>query len=126
MQPEKEFAEVVSLIRKAQTAAYRSVNAELINNYWQLGEYISQRIAQSTWGERTVDELASYLERKHPDLKGYTLSALYRMRKFYETYKDSEIVAPVAPKIQQIDNQDKGIVASLAPQSGSTDIRDTI
>lgn len=117
---------MVSLIRKAQTAAYRSVNAELINNYWQLGEYIAQRIAQSVWGEGTVDVLASYLERKHPDLKGYSRSSLYRMRQFYEAYGNSEIVAPVGRRINGIDNQENKIVAPLAQQSGLGDIRGTV
>jgi len=73
-----------------------------------LGEYISKQIALTKWGEKTVDELAVYLEKKHPDLKGYSRSALYRMRQFYEIYCGTEIVAPVARQI------------------GSTDIRGTL
>jgi predicted nuclease of restriction endonuclease-like (RecB) superfamily len=126
MQPEKEFAEVVGLIRKAQTAAYRSVNAELINNYWQVGEYISQRIALASWGEKTVEELALFIERKHPDLKGYSRSTIYRMRQFYETYRGTEVVAPVARQIQKADSQDLPIVAPPVRQLASTEIRGTL
>lgn len=44
--------------------ARSAVNTELINLYWQVGEYIS-------WGEKTVDELATSLKRNHPALKGF-------------------------------------------------------
>ena len=35
---EKHFYEVVQLIRKAKNNALKSVNKELINLYWQVGE----------------------------------------------------------------------------------------
>lgn len=84
------------------------MNAELVNNYWQIGEYISRRIALAAWGEKTVEELAVFIERKHPDLKGYSRTTLYRMRQFYEAYRGSEIVSP---PVRQL---------------GSTDIRGTL
>lgn len=59
---------MVSLIRNP----CRSVNAGLINNYWQIGQYTSHRTASATWGEKTIDELANFIERNHPDLKEYS------------------------------------------------------
>ena len=44
MKPETQFLEVVRLIKQSRTKAYQSVNAELINCYWQVGEYISRRV----------------------------------------------------------------------------------
>ena len=84
------------------------MNAELINNYWQVGEYISQRIGLATWGEGTVEELALFIEQKHPELKGYSRTTLYRMRRFYETYRDTVFVS------------------SLVTQLVSTEIRGTL
>jgi predicted nuclease of restriction endonuclease-like (RecB) superfamily len=41
-----------------------------------------------------VDGLAAYLTERHPDLKGFTRASLFRMRQFYEAYRDGgEIVA---------------------------------
>ena len=34
---DNRFAEIVSLIRSAQASAYRAVNKELINLYWNVG-----------------------------------------------------------------------------------------
>jgi hypothetical protein len=56
---DNQFLDVVGLIKQAKTNAYQSVNAELINCYWQVGEYISQRIANATWGDKSINELAN-------------------------------------------------------------------
>lgn len=126
MKAEKQFAEVVGLIKEGQGRAYVAINVELINTYWQVGEYISKRIAQAVWGQKTVDELAKYIETKHPDLKGYSRSSLYRMRQFYEAYRESEIVASVMRQIQVDDNHEAIIVAPVARQLALTDVRSTI
>ncbi len=121
---ETHFREVVSLIQQSRTKAYQSVNAELINCYWQVGEYISRRIALAVWGDKSIRELAKFIEKDHPDLKGYTRSNLYRMKQFYETYCTTQIVAPVVRQLQHVNNQNTIIVSSLVTQL--TDIRNTI
>ena len=88
MESQNQFLEVIQLIKQAKAQAYQSVNAELINNYWQIGEYISYKIAYANWGDKTIEELASFIEKNHPDLKGYSRRGLYRMKQFYETYKN--------------------------------------
>ena len=70
MRQETQFLEVEGLIRQSRTKAYQSVNAELINCYWQVGGYISRRIANAVWGDGSIDDLAKFIEKKHPDLKG--------------------------------------------------------
>jgi predicted nuclease of restriction endonuclease-like (RecB) superfamily len=126
MKEENEFGEVVRLIKRAQTRAYHSINRELINIYWQVGEYISLQIARAAWGEKSVVELARFIEKKHPDLKGYSRTTLYRMRQFYETYKDTVFVSSVMRQIQNTENEELTIVAPAARQLFQTDIRDTL
>jgi predicted nuclease of restriction endonuclease-like (RecB) superfamily len=121
---ETQFLEVVGLIRQSRTRAYQSVNAELINCYWQVGEYISRRIANANWGDKSIEDLAKFIERNHPDLKGYNRRGLYRMKQFYKTYSDTQIVAPVVKQLQRIDNQIGKIVSPLVTQL--TDVRETI
>jgi predicted nuclease of restriction endonuclease-like (RecB) superfamily len=103
MRGEKQFAEVVGLIKEAQGRAFGAINVELINTYWQVGEYIHERIAQAVWGEKTVEDLARFIESKHPDIKGFNRSALYRMRQFYEAYRHSEIVAALPRQLALMD-----------------------
>src|SRR5688572_2019560 len=46
---DERFAEVLSLIASARQRAYQSVNAELVGLYWDLGRYLSQKIASAEW-----------------------------------------------------------------------------
>ena len=50
-----EFSEVVSLIKLSRFQAVRAVNTELINLYWQIGEYISKRVETEAWGKSVVN-----------------------------------------------------------------------
>ena len=83
------FIEVIELIKQSRANAIKSVNAELINLYWKIGEYISRKIQHAEWGAGVVTELAEFIRRKEPDLKGFSDKNLWRMKQFYETYKDS-------------------------------------
>lgn len=124
MKEETQFLEVVGMIKRAKTIAYQSINTELVNCYWQVGEYISQRIANASWGDKSVLDLAKYIEKCHPDLKGYDRTGLYRMKKFYDTYCNTPIVAPPVRQLQLSENQSDKFVTPPATQL--TDIRQTI
>lgn len=67
----------------------KAVNTELINLYWNIGKYISEQVARQAWGKSVVLQLARYIERNVPDLKGYSDKNLWRMKQFFETYKDN-------------------------------------
>jgi predicted nuclease of restriction endonuclease-like (RecB) superfamily len=87
------------------------------------------RLEHATWGDGTVAELAQYIQKHHPEMKGFDKRNLYRMCRFYEIYKDSAIVAPLAPQLQKPDSKGDIIVAPLAPQfdeSNLSDIRNTV
>ena len=85
---DKRFADIVQLIKQSRTSAIRAVNAELINLYWNIGEHISKKIEKSEWGDSVVAELAKYIQQNEPEIKGFFDKNLWRMKRFYETYKD--------------------------------------
>jgi len=89
------FDEVVKLITDARQRAYQAVNAALVDLYWQVGKYISEKLDIATRGERIVDALARHIQQHHPNIRGFTRSNLFRMRKFYEVYQDDNRVAPL-------------------------------
>lgn len=86
---EANFVEVVHLIECARQRAFQSVNTALIDLYWQVGEYISHRIAEDGWGKGTVTALAAYIEKRHPGLRSFSPQNLWRMRQFFEAYRDT-------------------------------------
>lgn len=90
---EKSFAEVVQMIQAARQAAVQAVNTKLIDLYWQVGAYISQKLEQAEWGDGVVAQLADYLARTQPGLRGFTRRNLFRMRQFYEAYRHEEKVS---------------------------------
>jgi DUF1016 N-terminal domain len=110
---QKQFQYIISLIQQSRDIAIKAVNTEMINLYWNTGAYISGQISGAKWGEKTVDELAVFIQRSYPDLKGFNRSGLYRMKQFYETYAASPIVAPLVRQIQVTENEDDAIVAPV-------------
>jgi len=96
---ENTFGEIAALIQSARQRAYRAVNAELVGLYWQVGEYISKKIASAEWGEGVVEQLARYLAETQPGLRGFTRPNLFRMRQFFETYRDDEKVSPLVSQL---------------------------
>lgn len=89
----QDFSEVVQLISAARKQAFQAVNTTLIDLYWQIGAYISRKIKDAEWGDGVIAELASYLAATQPGLKGFTRANLFRMRQFYETYHENQIVS---------------------------------
>lgn len=94
-----QFDKIISIIDNARTRALKAVNAELIQMYWNVGEYLSALCASSSFGDKVVDEVAAYIAQTNPGIKGFNRRGLYRMRQFYETYKDDEFVTPLVTQI---------------------------
>lgn len=93
------FAEMVSFIEQAQLRAYQAVNTELVSLYWQIGEYISGKLAAAEWGESVVDQLAQHLAQTLPGLRGFSRPNLFRMRQLYGTYVGDKKVSPLVRQL---------------------------
>jgi predicted nuclease of restriction endonuclease-like (RecB) superfamily len=83
-----DFGVVLGLIEAARTKAVAAVNTTLIDLYWNIGQYISRKIANDGWGQGTVETLAQTVQRRFPGMTGYSARNLWRMHQFYETYRD--------------------------------------
>lgn len=95
MKIQKQFTEIITLIKEARYETFKTVNQHLINLYWNIGEYISQRTEKEGWGKSTVLQLAEYIQKQEPELKGFSDKNLWRMKQFYETYKDYPKLSPL-------------------------------
>jgi DUF1016 N-terminal domain len=111
------FSILHETIRQARHNALKSVNAELVNLYWQVGAFVSKQLAQSQWGDKTVQQLADFLQKHEPSLKGFDRKSIYRMVQFYEIYRSAAIVANVGQELQNPENQSTEIVATVWRQS---------
>lgn len=101
---EKQFDEVISTINQAKRRSYQNLNKELISLYWDIGMYISNKVNKNLWGKSIVENLADYINNKQPQLKGYSKRNLWRMKQFYESYKDNEKLSPLVTQISWTNN----------------------
>ncbi|HRD70525.1 MAG TPA: PDDEXK nuclease domain-containing protein [Legionella sp.] len=115
---EQNFEDIVNLITSSKNKAYQAVNTLLIDLYWHIGEYISQKISLAEWGEGVVDQLASYISRTQPGIRGFTRPNLFRMKQFYDTYHNDVIVSPLVRQLPWTHN------LIIINQSKSKDERD--
>ncbi|MBB4820295.1 putative nuclease of restriction endonuclease-like (RecB) superfamily [Pseudomonas alcaligenes] len=93
------FGDIALMIASARQRAYQSVNAELITLYWRIGRHISEKLESSEWGEGVVEQLAKYLARTQPGLRGFTRRNLFRMRQFHDAWPDEAIVSALLTQI---------------------------
>lgn len=85
---DERFTDIIQLIKLSRTKAIKAVNNELINLYWNIGEYLSNKLVKSEWGDSVVTELAKYIQQNEPGIKGFSDKNIWRMKQFYEAYKD--------------------------------------
>ena len=95
----EQFEKIVNIIESAKERAYRKVNEELILMYRDVGEYISKQSEKTEYGDAFVQKLADFFAENYPDLKGFNRRGLYRMKQFYELYKDNEKVSTLLTQL---------------------------
>lgn len=96
---EAAFAEIAHLITAARERAIQNVNTTLIELYWNVGEIISRKLEAAEWGDGVVDQLAAFIARTQPGLRGFTRRNLFRMRQFYEAYRHDPVVSPLVTQL---------------------------
>ena len=57
----------------------------------------SHKMESAEWGDGVIPQLAICLAKTQPGLRGFTRPNLFRMRQFYEAYRDQEFVS-AAPR----------------------------
>ena len=90
-----DFSKITQQIAPARQRAVQAVNTTLIDLYWQVGQTISRKIEAAEWGDGVVARLAEHLALTQPGLRGFTRPNLFRMRQFYDAYRDDEKVSPL-------------------------------
>ena len=83
---ELAFAEVVGLIRTSRQRASHVANAEVVDLYWHIGQYLHHKIEADGWAKGTVVQLANYIAQREPGKRGFSAQNLWRMRQFFEAY----------------------------------------
>jgi len=62
------------------------------------------KLESKEWGSKVIDKLAEYIKEEQPQLKGFNRRGLYRMKQFYETYKDQTDLIEMTRKVSWTHN----------------------
>jgi len=98
------YNDVIKLIEHSKNKVNTYVNSELIDLYWKIGEYVSDKTNAEGWGRKTVEILADFLSKNYPDTKGFSSQNIWRMKRFFETYKDDAILSPLVRELNWTNN----------------------
>jgi predicted nuclease of restriction endonuclease-like (RecB) superfamily len=90
---------LIRIIDQSRQNALKRVNEELINMYWKVGEYLSVESEKASFGDAYIDSVSEEVQEAFPGIKGFNRRGLYRMKKFYETYKDDAFVTTLLSQI---------------------------
>jgi len=96
---ENSFNEVYAIIQKGKQTFSRQTNTILIDTYWSIGKFLSEKVASEKWGKRIISTLSEWLTRKGIDTRGFSSSNLWRMRQFYDLYAPDEKLAPLVREL---------------------------
>lgn len=85
-----EYQEWLNIIKQRVASARLRValaaSRELILFYWDLGEMIFHKQAQSQWGDKLIAQLSADLQKSFPDIKGLSASNLKYCLRFFQFY----------------------------------------
>jgi hypothetical protein len=56
------------------------------------------------WGKGTVEALAEHIRKRQPDARGFSAQNLWRMRQFFEVYRDQPNLAALLRDLSRTNN----------------------
>ena len=75
-----------------------TVASSIMLNY-EVKNNLSTESEKASFGDAYIDTVAEEIQNAFPGIKGFNRRGLYRMKKFYETYKDDEFVTTLLTQI---------------------------
>jgi hypothetical protein len=90
---------ILKLRNDSKDSAYRAINYESIILYYKTGEYLNNILKLHNYGDGCIAEIAKRISAIDPTIKGFDKRNLYRMRQFYLTYPDFEIVSTLLTQL---------------------------
>jgi len=99
-----DYGEIISIIERSRENAYRAVNRELISMYWEIGKYVGDKVKNSHWGKAVVKDFAAFIQSRYLGIRGFSPQNIWRMKQFYETYRDNEKLSTLSREISWSNN----------------------
>jgi len=101
------IAQLRNKIRVSQLKAAVRVNTELILVYWQLGKEIAEKQKEANWGDTLIEQLSKDLSTAFPEMKGFSRTNLFYIRKWYLFYsQEQELIPQLVGQLPAVVNLD--------------------
>ena len=105
---------IKTAILQGQYEAGKGVNRIQLAVYFAIGKYISLHTRKGVWGTGALEAISNQLRKELPGLRGFSVTSLKNMRKFYEEWimldpnssvmTDDNSTIPIA-EVQNTSNQ---------------------
>jgi predicted nuclease of restriction endonuclease-like (RecB) superfamily len=80
-------------LKSAQIRAALAANSELINFYWDLGMDLLEKQKSFRWGGHFLEQFSHDMRKAFPEMQGFSVTTLKRMRLFAQEYPNFKIGA---------------------------------
>ena len=97
--------EILTKIQIARYEMLKTVSKQTVTLYWEIGKAVSQKVKQEKWGKSVVEQLSKDLQTEFPGIRGFSASNIWRMKTFFEEYKDNAFLAPLVREVGWVQNK---------------------
>jgi len=91
----KEYLRFLNQLKEklhlAQMRATLAANTEQIRFYWETGKAILEQQKHKTWGSKFLEQLSHDMQKDFPEMQGFSVGNLKRMRLFADTFPTLQI-----------------------------------
>jgi predicted nuclease of restriction endonuclease-like (RecB) superfamily len=94
-----DFYKISKMIEEVKSQVLKDVNKSLILLYWNIGKYVSGKVEQGEWGLSVVEDLSEFIRLKQTNVKGFSARNIWRMKQFYEAYKNYKKLSTLLTEI---------------------------
>jgi len=83
---------IKNAVLQSRYRAASSANAEQLNLYIGVGNYISANTRSGKWGSGAIEAISQQLQAELPGLRGFSPANMRKMRLFYEEWNHVDII----------------------------------
>ncbi|MDJ0358509.1 PDDEXK nuclease domain-containing protein [Paenarthrobacter sp. PH39-S1] len=93
------LGELKKRVRGARIKALRTVNTQLIELYWSIGQAVRAEQEKQGWGSQVIKRLSDDLRKEFPDMKGLSARNIQYMTTFARTWVQGPIAQQPAAQL---------------------------
>lgn len=87
-------------ILHARISAAAAINRELVLLYWDIGRGIVEKQRTAGWGNAVIEKLAADLRIEFPDMRGFSVVNLWRMKQLYLAHTAPEFLSQAVKELK--------------------------